>query len=122
MSQMQASFTAKFAALIVVNENNAPTVDHTVMALEGLDVLDGQERVAVLRSRIPDVDHDTGSHEAFQRDRIRGVLTLGEVNRCIDVRSSVLGGSDRERAVEVAALDVAPREPHAGLRSPEVHT
>ena len=74
--------------------------DGSARFLLSLDVLRRDAVISVLRRLRADVDEDHGADEAFRGNLVDGQSALGEMNRGVDVRSTVLGRAERVRAVE----------------------
>ena len=93
-----------------VYQDDGAGFDRAVSLLERVDVRDGEEGVAVFGGGGGHVDDDARGDESFEWYLVGGVLSLGEVDRCVEVSAAVLRRRDGVGRVEVPTLGVPVKE------------
>ena len=86
-----------------VEQHNRSVWNPPMPCLPLLEILDADEVISITGALGCKVDSDTGSNQAFDRDLIQRLPTLGKVNGRIDVGTPMLGHFQAIRGVVVPA-------------------
>src|SRR5712692_3753516 len=86
-----------------VEQHDRSVWNSPVPCLPLLEILDGDEVISITGTLGCDVDSDTSSNQAFDRDLIQRLPTLGKVNGRIDVGAPMFGHLQAIRSVVVPA-------------------